>query len=306
VGPAVCWPELHRRLEGSLADVLTHVARDAQRRYYGKYRGFVVDNADPSKLGRLQISVPSVLGDTTTDWALPVLPFTGAADIGMLTLPEVGAAVWVEFEEGLLSYPLWTGAFWVPPSTPANGGDTKLGNPDVRGLHTTAGHLMTFDDTSGSEGFHLEHPQGAVIDIDSNGTITLTDASGGQIVMDANATSLTIEDANGNTATLDSQGIKVDDANGNSASLDSQGISLQDANGNEVEMATAGVTVTAQQVSISASSVSLGSSASEPVIKGQSFLQAYLLHTHPSAMGPTGPPIPTTEMTSLSTSVLTG
>ena len=210
------------------------------------------------------------------------------------------------FEEGLVSYPLWTGAFWTPPSTPGDSSDTKLGNPDIRGLQTTAGHLMTFDDTSGSEGFHLEHPKGAVIDIDSNGTITLTDASGGQIVMDANATSLTIEDANGNSASMDSQGIKVDDVNGNSASLDAQGIALADVNGNQVEMAASGVTVTAQMVSVSASQIMLGSSASEPVIKGQSFLQAYLLHTHPSAMGPTGPPIPTTEAMALSTSVLTG
>ena len=59
-------------------------------------------NADPLKLGRLQLG-SVVLADTTTDWALPARPFTGAADIGLLALPEVGAAVWVEIEEGLVS-----------------------------------------------------------------------------------------------------------------------------------------------------------------------------------------------------------
>ena len=59
-------------------------------------------------------------------------------------------------------------------------------------------------------------------------------------------------------------------------------------------------------VSVSASQIMLGSSASEPVIKGQSFLQAYLLHTHPAAMRPTGPPIPRTEAMAPSTSALTG
>lgn len=270
-------------------DVVTQIARDAQRKYYGKYRAFVVDNADPDKLGRLKVQVPSVLGDTSTDWALPVLPFSGAVDIGSLMLPEVGAAVWIEFEEGVVSQPLWVGAFWIPPSQPSSGGSPKLGDPDVRGIHTTAGHVMTFTDTSGSESFDLEHPASAKVGIDSNGTITLTDGSGGQIVLDADSTKLTIEDANGNSAVLDGQGVTI-----------------ADANGNQVQMAAAGVTLTAQQLTIDASQVMLGSGASEPVIKGQSFLSAYLMHTHPTAMGPSGPPIPTTEMSSLSTAVLTG
>jgi uncharacterized protein involved in type VI secretion and phage assembly len=272
-----------------LDDVLTQVAREAQRRYYGKYRGFVVDNADPQKLGRLQVTVPSVLAGTTSDWALPVLSFAGAADIGQLALPEIGAAVWVEFEEGDLSRPLWVGAFWPPPTQPAGGSQPTLGDPAVRGLHTSAGHVLVFDDTSGSEAFHLEHPAGATVTIDANGTITLTDGSGGQIALDADATKVTIEDANGNSAVLDSQGVAV-----------------ADANGNQMQMAASGVTVTGQQVKIDATQVQIGSAASEPVIKGQSFLSAYLSHTHPTAMGPSGPPIPTTEMTSLSTAVMTG
>lgn len=271
-------------------DLVTQVARQAERRYYGKYRGFVVDNADPLKLGRVQVSVPSVLADTQTDWALPVLPFAGAADIGQLMLPEVGAGVWVEFEEGDLSHPLWVGAFWPPPAEPdSGGGDPKLGDPAVRGLHTTAGHLLTFDDTSGSEAFHLEHPAGATVDIDAHGTITLKDGSGGQVTMDADASKLTVEDANQNSIVLDDQGITI-----------------EDANGNQLQMAAAGVTVTAQQLTLDAAMVKLGSSASEPVIKGQSFLSAYLMHTHPTGMGPSGPPIPTSEMSSLSTGITTG
>lgn len=42
-------------------------------KYYGLYRGVVVDNKDPKKLGRLKIQVPQVSGEEVTDWAWPVL-----------------------------------------------------------------------------------------------------------------------------------------------------------------------------------------------------------------------------------------
>ena len=49
-----------------------------ERRFYGKYRGIVVDNQDPSKLGRLKLRVPSVLGkDVVTGWATPCVPYGG-------------------------------------------------------------------------------------------------------------------------------------------------------------------------------------------------------------------------------------
>ena len=60
-----------------MANGATDIARQQTRRYYGKYRGFVTDNADPEQRGRLKVRVPSVLGDAETGWALPCLPFGG-------------------------------------------------------------------------------------------------------------------------------------------------------------------------------------------------------------------------------------
>ena len=42
-------------------------------KYYGFYRGVVVDNNDPKNLGRLKMVVPQVSGENVTDWAWPVL-----------------------------------------------------------------------------------------------------------------------------------------------------------------------------------------------------------------------------------------
>lgn len=78
--------------------------------YFGKYRGTVVDNADPTARGRLKVSVPAVLGDLQS-WAMPCVPYAGDG-VGFYSLPEPGTGVWVEFEGGDPSYPVWAGFFW--------------------------------------------------------------------------------------------------------------------------------------------------------------------------------------------------
>ncbi len=79
----------------------------SQEQYFGKYRGFVVDNDDPDNRARVTLAVPSILGDEVTLWAEPCLPFGGLSDQGFFLVPEAGAQVWVEFEEGNVSKPIW-------------------------------------------------------------------------------------------------------------------------------------------------------------------------------------------------------
>jgi hypothetical protein len=86
--------------------------------FFGKYRGKVENNVDPRQLGRLQVSVPSVLGDTKLPWAMPCVPYAGNK-VGWFALPPKGANVWVEFEGGNIDYPIWTGCFWSPGEIPA-------------------------------------------------------------------------------------------------------------------------------------------------------------------------------------------
>jgi Type VI secretion system/phage-baseplate injector OB domain len=76
---------------------------DATTGYIGKYRAIVVDDADPLQQGRLQVSIPEVTGDSCP-WATPGL-FLGPDD----PVPQVGADVWVEFEQGDPLYPVWVG-----------------------------------------------------------------------------------------------------------------------------------------------------------------------------------------------------
>src|SRR5438034_7211596 len=79
--------------------------------HYGKYRGAVTDNQDPRKQGRIRAKVPEILGDTDTGWAMPCAPYAGE-ETGSYTVPPVGAGVWVEFEAGDVSRPIWVGCWW--------------------------------------------------------------------------------------------------------------------------------------------------------------------------------------------------
>lgn len=90
--------------------------------HFGKYRGTVVSNADEEGRGRLKVKVPSVLADQAV-WALPCVPYAGDG-VGLLSLPPVGSGVWVEFEGGDLSYPIWAGCFWADGEAPEQGDAT--------------------------------------------------------------------------------------------------------------------------------------------------------------------------------------
>lgn len=266
-----------------MEEILQQLVQQIQNKYYGKYRGFVTDNQDPEQLGRVRLRVPSILAAGNTGWALPCMPYGGLADQGLFAVPDVGAQVWVEFEEGELSNPIWTGTFWQAGDIPAEGALTE---PTTRVLKTAAGHRLQFDDADGEEQIRLHHTADADLLIDPDGSVTLTDADGATLTLDAAGDQVTLADAGGNTITLTAQGTTI-----------------EDANGNVVEMSAAGITVRGQTIVLEGTQVQLGGQGGEPVIKGTSFLTLFATHIHPSAMGPTGPPVPQGEMSSLSTTV---
>jgi uncharacterized protein involved in type VI secretion and phage assembly len=109
--------------------------------YFGKYRGTVSDNSDPTNRGRLKVKVPSVLSDQEV-WAMPCVPYAGS-QVGFYTLPDTGTGVWVEFEAGDVSYPVWTGFFWGDDDLPseASSAATKVWK--------TGGVTITIDDDAG-------------------------------------------------------------------------------------------------------------------------------------------------------------
>jgi uncharacterized protein involved in type VI secretion and phage assembly len=205
-------------LERVVADLVERV----QHRFYGKYRGTVVDNQDPANLGRLKLKVPSVLGgDVVTGWATPCAPYGGAADQGFLFIPEVGAGVWTEFEEGDLEFPIWAGTFWSQPNS-----DSELPKPNKA--------------SDGTEESGVQAPPTSKIIKTAKGhTIQLEDADGAEMI-------LVREGGKGHFLTMDQNGITVTDANSNSIQFTSSGIKITDATGNVIDMSSSAFTITAK------------------------------------------------------------
>jgi uncharacterized protein involved in type VI secretion and phage assembly len=98
------------------ADLLEKLVDWMRHRYFGKYRGTVTDNVDPTGRARVKVRVPAVLGELAV-WAMPCVPYAGDK-VGFHFLPEPDTGVWVEFEAGDPSYPIWTGCFWSDDQLP--------------------------------------------------------------------------------------------------------------------------------------------------------------------------------------------
>lgn len=117
--------------------------------YFGKYRGKVENNIDPMMIGRVQVSVPAVLGDGRLSWALPCAPYAGPG-VGFFAIPPIGANVWVEFEGGDPDYPIWSGGFWGVGEAPA-----EPAIPEMK-VFKSDGITLTLNDLPGAGGFTLE------------------------------------------------------------------------------------------------------------------------------------------------------
>ena len=139
-------------------------------RHYGKYRATVVDNVDPLGRGRIRVSIPSLPGPSTFAWADPVLPVASGASKAIVPAP--GQSVLVEFLEGNMEAPLWTGVFVAPDQVSADTGATL----DI-----------AIDPETGEK--------------------VISDANGNSIAFSASG--LKLGDANGNVVILSQEGIEI-------------------------------------------------------------------------------------------------
>ena len=160
-------------MPNDFTELLVELAEQSRTRFYGKYRGIVIDNEDPERMGRIRASVPEVYGEADSPWALPCAPFSGD-DVGQFTLPDVDAGVWIEFEAGDANLPVWTGGWWRHGRVPQHNAGSD-GSPAVKVLRSSSGLSISLDDDA------------EVIELaDRNGRNLLRiDASGSEIRVEA-------------------------------------------------------------------------------------------------------------------------
>jgi uncharacterized protein involved in type VI secretion and phage assembly len=153
-------------------------------RYLGKYRGTVVANNDPEQRGRLMAQVPDVLGDTPSTWAMPCFPVAGP-QMGQYVIPTVGAGVWVEFEQGDINYPVWTGCWYGSAAEVPS--IALAGQPDSPNmvLQTRGQRMVVLSDLPNGPGITLRTPSGAMLVINDTG-ILITNGRGASISLTGN------------------------------------------------------------------------------------------------------------------------
>ena len=190
-------------LEETLADLVDH----NDSKLWGKYRGVVVNNEDPKKIGRLRLKLVNLFGsEFVTGWALPCLPYGGEVNQGMLFIPENGTQVWVEFEEGDIDYPVWVGCYWSAPED--------------------ASEIPKPNETDGSETDEVQS------------TITR------KIIKTLKGHTIQLEDKDGEESIIIVQ--KVDDEKINTITMDATGICITDFTDNKIEMAEDAFTITSK------------------------------------------------------------
>lgn len=153
-------------------------------KFYGIYRGTVVNNIDPLQTGRIMIEVPDVGGLTPSTWATPCVPLAGKL-MGTYMVPQIGAGVWVQFEAGDPDKPVWSGGWWGSALEVPLAALAPLPIPPGQNIviQTTLQHLLAVSDAPplpmmvpvpapappGTGGIILRSPTGAMIVVNDTG-----------------------------------------------------------------------------------------------------------------------------------------
>lgn len=149
--------------------------------YFGKYRGVVRNNIDVMQQGRLLVNIPSIHGSIGMDWAMPCMPFAGIQS-GCYMVPPINAGVWVEFEEGDPSKPIWSGCWWGSASeVPALALAGNPASPNVC-IQTTGQNTILISDLPGGPGITLKTTTGAMFVINDTG-ILISNGKGATIAL---------------------------------------------------------------------------------------------------------------------------
>lgn len=258
------------------------------QQYFGKYSGVVLshdeDLPDENALrGEIRVMVPGILEEDGTGGSRPMQVVAKPSFLpGFFYIPEAGDTIWVEFVAGDIDYPIWTGMWYPDDKSP---GTTTADRPTrfQKVIRTASGHVVQLDDTDGAETVTILHKGGAQLTVDKDGSVLVSNQKNTFLFMNAKDEETTLSDSSGCFLTLKADG----------AVVSSKGGTIVEVKDGTVQVvASDTVTLTAQDIVLKSGTVSLGDGASQPAVLGTDFMTIFNTHTHVTAMGPSGPPIP--------------
>ena len=161
----------------------------------GLYRGKVVETStNPDQVGFCRIHVPQIHGPSynkdSIPWASPCMPFpcsaSGDTTRGMVSFPKLGDQLWVGFELGELSHPVYFGGFFWQ-----EGGKRTT----IRKPFTDPG--MGFCDGTGDSGQWVYAFDGDRIEMRSSNGSVITTRTNGEIDITAEDDAVTVKTLSG-------------------------------------------------------------------------------------------------------------
>ncbi|UCC16087.1 MAG: VgrG-related protein [Dehalococcoidales bacterium] len=163
-------------ISGHRANTLNQLLDNPVKNPYGVVVGIVTNNNDPDGLARVKVKYPTISNDLESNWARLAVPMAGA-ERGFEFIPEVNDEVLVAFEYDDINKPYILGSLWNGNDKPPENNSNIVQNGTVqkRIIHSRSGHVITLDDSKGSEKIIIMDKTGNnSIEIDSsNNALTI-------------------------------------------------------------------------------------------------------------------------------------
>jgi len=190
--------------------------------FFGLYRGIVRANDDRASStpyrGLVKVYVPQVYGEGISDddlpWAEPCFIYGGgriveggeSRSFGIITIPPIGASVWVMFEHGDIGQPVVVGAWY----------GAKDANPEMPAEAVEDWpNVLLIRDPSSDEGMFIRFKMGSYLEIVAlkDKTFIKLNASTGAVDVQTETGNITIQTTSGDISALTTTG-KIYLANG--------------------------------------------------------------------------------------------
>lgn len=148
-------------LLGQTIKKLSYEGTESLGLFLSWYRAMVTKNDDPENMGRVQVVIPGIIDEDLNTWIMPIGNW-GGKNYGVHVLPQVGSIVYVTFEMGDTSKPLWMHGYHAQGEVPEG-----YGKPNHFWFMTPGGATVEIDDDKKEITINDHH--GNSIECNSNG-----------------------------------------------------------------------------------------------------------------------------------------